>query len=158
MKLAILTLVIVHVIATLWHGDAHSTLGIDLPTLKILYVYAVILAAPIVGAILVWTRFIIFGAGLFAFSMVGAFVFGVYHHYVLVSPDNVAHLPTGLAEAHSQLLSSCLHYQGFSYSAMHMPLRQGTPNKTLHWPPDASVTELAVATSAPDTGASELNR
>ncbi len=106
MKLAISTLVIIHLIATLWHGDAHSTLGIDLPTLKILYVYAVILAAPIVSVILVWTRFIVFGAGLFAFSMAGAVVFGVYHHYVLLSPDNIAHLPTGLAEAHSQFIES----------------------------------------------------
>jgi hypothetical protein len=31
-----------------------------------------------------------------------------------------------------------------------------TPNKSLHEPPDVSVTRLAVATRAPDTGAREL--
>jgi hypothetical protein len=32
------------------------------------------------------------------------------------------------------------------------------PNNSLSLPPDVSVTRLAVATRAPDTGASELNR
>ncbi len=106
MKLAISSLVIAHLIATLWHGDAHSTLGIDLSATKTLYVLVVILAAPIISAILIWTRFTVFGVGLFAVSMAGALVFGVYHHYVLVSPDNIAHLPAGLAEAHSQFIES----------------------------------------------------
>ena len=106
MKLAITTLVIAHLVTTLWHGDAHSTLGIDLSAAKTLYVLIVILAAPIISAILIWTRFTVFGVGLFAISMAGALVFGVYHHYVLVSPDNIAHLPAGLAEAHSQFVKS----------------------------------------------------
>jgi hypothetical protein len=106
MKLAISTLVFAHLVAILWHGDAHSTLGIDLSAAKTLYVLIVILAAPIISAILIWTRFTVFGFGLFAISMAGALVFGVYHHYVLVSPDNIAHLPTGLAEAHLQFIES----------------------------------------------------
>ena len=106
MKLAISVLVIVHLIAILWHGDAHSLLGIDLPTLKNIFIYTVILAAPIVSAVLVWTRFMILGAGLFAFSMVGALVFGVYHHYILVSSDNIAHLPMGLPEVQVQFIES----------------------------------------------------
>ena len=32
------------------------------------------------------------------------------------------------------------------------------PNKSLHEPPDVSVTRLAVATRAPDTGVRELKR
>ena len=32
------------------------------------------------------------------------------------------------------------------------------PDKALHLPPDASITERAYGTAAPDTGASELNR
>lgn len=27
-----------------------------------------------------------------------AFLFGAYHHYVLVSPDNIGHLPPSLAQ------------------------------------------------------------
>jgi len=66
MKLAISTLVIAHLVATMWHGDAHSTLGIDLSAAQTLYVLVVILAAPVVSAILIWTRFTVYGVGLFA--------------------------------------------------------------------------------------------
>ena len=95
-------------IATLWHGDAHSDLSIYLPPLKNLYVYIVILAAPIGGAILAWTRFARLGSPVFALAMLGALLFGVYHHYILVSPDNIAHLPVGPAESHAQFISSAL--------------------------------------------------
>ena len=106
MKIAITTLVIIHLIAPLWHGDAHTTLEINLPDLKNLFVYIVILGGPIVGAALVWTRHSVLGAGLVAVSMVGALVFGVYHHYILVSPDNIAHLPTGPPGAATQFIDS----------------------------------------------------
>ena len=33
-------------------------------------------------------------------------VFGVYHHYILVSPDNIAHLPTGPPGAATQFIDS----------------------------------------------------
>ena len=105
-KIAITLLVVVHLVATLWHGDAHSTLEVFLPALKNLFIYTVILAGPVVGAILVWTRFFTLGAGLVAVSMTGALVFGVYHHYILVSPDNIAHLPAGTAAAHAQFIDS----------------------------------------------------
>ena len=105
-KISISVLVAIHLIATLWHGGAHTDLSIYLPPLKNLYVYIVILAAPIVGAILAWTRFARLGSLVFALAMLGALLFGVYHHYILISPDNIAHLPAGSAEAHSQFISS----------------------------------------------------
>ena len=106
MKIAITALVAVHLIATLWHGDAHTILAIDLPTHKDLFVYVVILAGPIAGAILTWTRYSTLGAAVVAFSMVGALVFGTYHHYILISPDNIAHLPMGPTDAHNQFIDS----------------------------------------------------
>jgi len=105
-KISISALVAIHLIATLWHGSAHTDLSIYLPPLKNLYVYIVMLAAPIAGAILAWTRFARLGSSVFALAMLGALLFGVYHHYILLSPDNIAHLPTGSAEAHSQFISS----------------------------------------------------
>ena len=105
-KISISALVAIHLIATLWHGGAHTDLSIILPPLKNLYVYIVILAAPIVGAILAWTRFTQSGSAVFALAMLGALLFGVYHHYILISPDNIAQLPAGPAEAHSQFVSS----------------------------------------------------
>ncbi len=106
MKFVISTLVAVHLVASIWHGNAHSTLGIDLSTFQTLFVYVVILAAPIASAAIVWTRFALLGASLFALSMTGALVFGVYYHYVHVSPDNIAHLPAGPIAAQVQFIQS----------------------------------------------------
>ena len=106
MKITISILFAIHLIATLWHGDAHCTLGIQLSIFQTLYVYVVILGAPIVGVILIWSRFMLVGIGLFAIAMTGALVFGVCYHYILVSPDNIAHLPMGTAEAKAQFVDS----------------------------------------------------
>jgi hypothetical protein len=96
----------VHLVATLWHGDAHQRLAIDLPPVKNVFVYLVILVAPVVAAVLVWTRRLEVGLWLFTFSMLGALLFGAYHHYVLVSPDNIAHLPHGAPRDHAQFITS----------------------------------------------------
>lgn len=105
-KIVISALVVIHLAATLWHGDAHTRLAIGLPPGKSIFVYVVILTAPIVAAGLVWTRYISIGLWVFFLSMLGALLFGAYHHYVLVSPDNIGHLPAGSPESHSQFISS----------------------------------------------------
>lgn len=55
-KIVITGLVAIHLAATLWHGSAHTQLAIALPRQKTIFVYIVILIAPIVAAGLVWTR------------------------------------------------------------------------------------------------------
>jgi hypothetical protein len=99
-------LVAVHLVATLWHGSAHTQLAIGLPPEKNIFVYVVILIAPIVAAVLVWTRFMATGFWILFLSMLGALLFGAYHHYVMVSPDNIGHLPAGSSESHSQFINS----------------------------------------------------
>jgi hypothetical protein len=105
-RLVITGLVAVHLAASLWHGDAHTRLAIYLPAAKTLFIFIVILIAPIVAALLVWTRFISIGLWVFFLSMLGSFLFGAYHHFLLVSPDNIHHLPAGSPEAHSQFITS----------------------------------------------------
>jgi hypothetical protein len=105
-RTSITALVAVHLLATLWHGNAHATLAIDLPPHKTVFVFAVILAAPIIAASIVWTRYFSIGVWLFFLSMLGALLFGAYHHYILVSPDNIGHLPPGNPESHYQFISS----------------------------------------------------
>ena len=105
-RIIITSLVIVHLVASIWHGDAHTRLAIALPPEKNIFVYVVILIAPLVALILVWTRYSTIGLWVLALSMVGALLFGAYHHYVMVSPDNIGHLPEGSAEAHTQFISS----------------------------------------------------
>jgi hypothetical protein len=51
-KIAITGLVTIHLTASIWHGSAHTQLAIDLPTEKTLFVYVVILIAPIVAAVI----------------------------------------------------------------------------------------------------------
>ena len=98
-KILITISVIIHLVGNLWHGDAHTTLGITLPAVKTAFVIVVILVGPILGAVLTWSRFAILGSWIVGVSMVGSVVFGVYHHYVLISNDNVEHLPAGTPEA-----------------------------------------------------------
>jgi hypothetical protein len=105
-KILITGLVTIHLAATLWHGSAHTQLAIALPPEKNAFVYVVILIAPIVAAGLVWTRYITIGLWMFFLSMLGALLFGAYHHYVLVSPDNIGHLPGGSPESHARFIAS----------------------------------------------------
>jgi NADPH:quinone reductase-like Zn-dependent oxidoreductase len=105
-RIVVTGLVAIHFVATLWHGSAHTQLAIGLPIEKTIFVFVVILIAPIVAAGLVWTRYASLGLWVFFLSMLGALLFGAYHHYVLVSPDNIGHLPTGSPDSHSQFIAS----------------------------------------------------
>ena len=105
-NMAIAALVVIHLGITLWHGSAHTTLAIALPPAKNAFVLMVILAAPVLGGALVWTRYHRAGVWIFFLSMLGALLFGAYHHFVLVSPDNIGHLPHGSAEAQSSFITS----------------------------------------------------
>ena len=105
-RILITILVAIHLVASIWHGSGHSALAIALPPAKNIFVYLVILIAPIVSAGLVWTRYSSIGLWVFTLAMLGSFLFGAYHHYVLISPDNIGHLPAGTPEAHSQFITS----------------------------------------------------
>lgn len=105
-RIAVTGLAAAHFAVTAWHGAAHGALAIGLPPSKNAFVYTVIVAAPLVAAALVWTRHDRVGLRLFSAALLGALLFGVYHHYVLVSPDNVHHLPAGSAEDHAAFTRS----------------------------------------------------
>ena len=105
-KSVVTGLVVVHLAATLWHGDAHRALEIGLPFIKNVFVIVVIVAGPVLAAALIWTRYEIPALWLFTAAMLGALLFGAYHHYVLVSPDNIHHLPPGTAHEHASFISS----------------------------------------------------
>jgi len=57
-----------------------------------IYIFLVILIAPIVAALLIWKRKPS-GFVILALSMIGSFVFGVYYHFVATGADNVFTLP-----------------------------------------------------------------
>jgi len=80
------------------HDAAHRELGVHLSTWQTIFAYLVIVAAPVLAALLVFTAYQRLGFALLAISMLGALLFGLYHHYILVSPDHVSHLPLGEAQ------------------------------------------------------------
>ena len=102
----ITALVAVHLAANFWHSGAHTELSVDLSPVQLTFVIIVILLAPIAAGVLVWTRWMTIGLWLLVLSMAAALLFGVYHHYILVSPDNIAHLPDGPHEAHAGFIDS----------------------------------------------------
>ena len=105
-NIVITVLVAIHLAVTLWHGNAHTELNIALPPPKNVFVVVVILIAPLVAPALVWTRHASVRLWGLRRLMLGALLFGAYHHYILVSPDNIGHLPHGNANAHWTFIAS----------------------------------------------------
>ena len=89
--------VLVHLIVTVFHGQAHTRLGVGLSDFQNTYVLIVIVFAPLVAFALSFTRYFRAGVWLLLASMLGSFIFGFVYHYVIISPDHVAHLPAGEA-------------------------------------------------------------
>lgn len=86
-------IVIVRQFVAQLHGMAHQEVGVGLATWQWVYVYSVIVVAPILAAVLYWTPLVRTGAMLLAVSMLAGMLFGVYFHFIAISPDNVGHLP-----------------------------------------------------------------
>lgn len=84
-------LVIAHLIVSIVHGAAHAQAHVDLSPAAGVFVMVVILAGPLVGLALMWPAERI-GSGLIAVTMAASLVFGVINHFVLSSPDHVAHV------------------------------------------------------------------
>jgi hypothetical protein len=90
--------VLAHFVVVMLHGSAHTNLKVELAAWQTVFVLAVVVIAPLFAAILIWTRFSRFGFGLLALVMAGALAFGIYFHYLTISPDHVSHLPAGDAQ------------------------------------------------------------
>lgn len=84
--------ILIHAVVTGLHGAAHQRLGITLSSLQILFVVIVINVAPLLAGLLLWKRVLRFGATLLGISMAGGLIFGVYNHFVAISPDHVSHV------------------------------------------------------------------
>jgi len=82
----------------LLHGRAHEELRVGLSAWQSIYVVTVILIAPLIAMLLLWTSYARVGLLVLVISMAGSLIFGVIYHYVIVSPDHVSHLPPGDAQ------------------------------------------------------------
>ncbi len=91
--------VLAHAIVVWLHGQAHERLGVDtFDWLGDWFIYIVIIAAPIIAMILLWTPLQRLGVWVLLGSMLGSLVFGGYNHFIAITPDHVAHLPAGEAQ------------------------------------------------------------
>jgi hypothetical protein len=95
MRVWVTIVVLAHLAVNILHGQAHTRLGVGLSAWQQAYVIAVILLAPLVALALVFTRYARTGLWLLLASMLGSLIFGACYHYVVISPDHVAHLPAG---------------------------------------------------------------
>jgi hypothetical protein len=105
-RIAVTVLVAIHLVVSLWHGKAHTVLAVALTPAQNAFVILVILIAPLIASLLIWTRHVLPGAWIFFLSMLGALLFGAYYHFVEVSPDHIGHLPAGSAHAHSTFIAT----------------------------------------------------
>ena len=94
-RFLVTAVVVAHLIVNILHGQAHTSLAIGLSNWQQLYVVIVILLAPLFALIFSFTRYVRAALWLLLVSMLGALIFGVCYHYLIISPDHVAHLPPG---------------------------------------------------------------
>lgn len=94
LTLLITVTVLVHAVVVLWHAWAHLTLDVNMTGLQNGFIGVVIIATPILAGVLVWTRFHRAGVFMLAVSMLGALVFGAYHHFLKPGIDHISGVPT----------------------------------------------------------------
>lgn len=105
-RLALTVLAAIHLTVVLWHGSTHSQLAITLSRFQTLFVLGVIVIAPILATLLLWLRLDGLALWIYAIAMLGSLLFGVYYHYIVVSPDNVHYLPAGAYAVRRQFVLS----------------------------------------------------
>ena len=90
--------VLAHLLVSIVHGRTHESLGVGLSSWQNTYVLTVIVFAPLIAMVLIWTRYARTGLLLLIVSMAGSLIFGIAYNYVVISPDHVSHLPSGDAQ------------------------------------------------------------
>jgi len=83
--------VVAHLVVSIVHGLAHDGAHVPLSRAANLFVLIVVLAGPLVGLALIWPLPRI-GSWFIAITMAGALIFGLVNHFVVASPDHVAHV------------------------------------------------------------------
>jgi hypothetical protein len=85
-------IVVLHAIANGLHGLAHVEIPVALSLFQSLFVGIVIALIPIMAVALLWTKFYRIGSWLLLGSMAGSLLFGIYNHFVVISPDHVSQI------------------------------------------------------------------
>ena len=89
LKLTI-AMIVAHLAVATLHGVAHLILKVGLSQPQILFVFVVITAAPLAAGFLILKMHTRAGARLLSLSMLASMIFGVWNHYLVMSPDHVS--------------------------------------------------------------------
>lgn len=87
------TIVVIHAIIVALHGLAHQYIPVPLSLVQSLFVSVVIVLAPIIAITLLWTAFDQAGIWLFLIAMTGSLLFGIYNHFLVITPDHISQIP-----------------------------------------------------------------
>lgn len=85
-----IVIVVVHLIVSALHGLAHLVIPVSLPLLSALYVGIVIGCMPLIAVWELSKKHYLRGAWLLFLSMLGSLLFGIYNHFIAISPDHDA--------------------------------------------------------------------
>ena len=88
-------LVILHTILVIPHTASHLGEGVLLSPLGTAFVILVIGLAPWLAVGFLYRRKPRLGAQVWSGAMIGAWVFGLFSHFLLPGPDNIASFPAG---------------------------------------------------------------
>ncbi|BAY49375.1 hypothetical protein SAMD00079811_70040 [Scytonema sp. HK-05] len=83
-------IVVMHALTNGLHGLAHVEIPVRLSLVQSLFVGIVIFPTPIIAAVLLWTQFYRIGSWLLLSSIAGSLLFGIYNHFIVISPDHVS--------------------------------------------------------------------
>ena len=86
-------IVVAHLLVNIVHGLAHRELRVGLAPLDSIFVIVVVLILPLVAMALVWAAQKRLGLILMSLSMLASLLFGLYHHFLVISPDHVHSQP-----------------------------------------------------------------
>jgi hypothetical protein len=88
-------IVVAHLLVNIVHGLAHRELHVGIAALASIFVIVVVLVFPLIATELLWTAKKRRGLVLLSLSMFGSLLFGLYHHFLAVSPDHIHSQPSG---------------------------------------------------------------
>ena len=103
-----LIVVVGHLVVLSLHALTHVQLKVYASWLGNAFIVLVIWLAPLAALVLLLRKRLHAGVALLLGAMFGALLFGVYHHFIAVSPDHVSHVPAGAARVLFQVTAVLL--------------------------------------------------
>lgn len=90
-RAGLVAVVLIHLVISIIHGQAHTGAHVALSPAMAAFVYIVILTGPLIGlAVFFWRPDA--GAWMVAASFAGALVFGLVNHFIIPGADRVDHV------------------------------------------------------------------